>query len=58
MQLVLWVKGGGGVILGEKQQILPQVTDTLSHHAVSERERFFLNTNRAIFGSRMNPFCN
>jgi hypothetical protein len=37
-------------MLGEKQQILPQVTDTLSHAiVVSESERFLLNTNRAIF---------
>ena len=49
MRLVLLVKGVGGVMLGEKQQILPQVTDTLSHHVVSESERFLLNTNRAIF---------
>ena len=40
MRLVLLVKGVGGVMLGEKQQILPQVTDTLSHHVVSESERF------------------
>jgi hypothetical protein len=39
MRFVLLVKGEG-VILGEKQQILPQVTDTLSHHVVSESERF------------------
>jgi hypothetical protein len=49
MRFVLLVKGGRGVMLGEKQQILPQVTDTLSHHVVSESQRFLLNSNRAIF---------